>query len=726
MAVATVHLGDLVIMDGGERWTVASLQANHLTLRSGNAIQGMWLHELQTRNDVIILPGDQRDDRPEMPDVDAFHDFDLTDPNELDRARRKLGHINQLLYGCTGGKDGSGEKWEPWDPHRRVTALDRVKLKELEREPDLGIGSLKTLRKYRMKIQNGGGLTDLIDPRYKRKSASNGRCPPEVVDALTKLYQQNATGSYRNFVDFFDALPEVLAADPDTRDRWAAGEIKIPAPQSLYRVMKRITGGRNRTGSQKAQRADANRPEPIRYSMLHALRPGHKVLLDTTSLDIMGLENGKDVALELTIAVDWYSRTILAWSIHKKGAKDVDIGTLIGKILTPEPMRPNWQDNRRIAYQIIPLERDLSLDDWFEKAVQHPVVWPDTLLIDRGRSYLNMSMLERAAQLGINIQPSRPYTPTDKAIVEATFRAISQMFCHHVRGYKGSNVLMRGKDVKGFWSMTQLEEFFSEWVLTVWQVHQHEGLRSEWDHAFLMTPNEKYAEGVAAAGYLPVYATGDLYTLMLPCKWVTITDKGIKVGNLIYRNAWTRAHRAAKSAVGHRGGKWAVRWDPRNRQSVRVIDHRNDEIIEVPWIGRNIYSLPFGDTRLREARRIAKARNHGALPTDHQVAEALRDIKKRANPKPTKKERERDERLDLTDNLEVGASIADQERLRDLNAVPGVPVIVEEPDAPDVDEPDTDDAVESEVEDAPVVSLTAFPRTSLRRRPANTKKEDTA
>ena len=54
--------------------------------------------------------------------------------------------------------------------------------------------------------------------------------------------------------------------------------------------------------------------------------------------------------------------------------------------------------------------------------------------------------LLRCRALGISVQPARPYTPTDKAIVERTFHSINTLFCQHVAGYVGGNVTMRGKD----------------------------------------------------------------------------------------------------------------------------------------------------------------------------------------------------------------------------------------------------------------------------------------
>jgi hypothetical protein len=41
------------------------------------------------------------------------------------------------------------------------------------------------------------------------------------------------------------------------------------------------------------------------------------------------------------------------------------------------------------------------------------------------------------------VQPARPYTPTDKGVVERTFASINSLFCQYVNGYVGSSVAMR-------------------------------------------------------------------------------------------------------------------------------------------------------------------------------------------------------------------------------------------------------------------------------------------
>jgi hypothetical protein len=59
----------------------------------------------------------------------------------------------------------------------------------------------------------------------------------------------------------------------------------------------------------------------------------------------------------------------------------------------------------------------------------------------------------------------RGRTPTDKAIVEATFGSINTLFCQHVAAYTGCNTTLRGLDVTGAWTLPELQDLLC-WAQT--------------------------------------------------------------------------------------------------------------------------------------------------------------------------------------------------------------------------------------------------------------------
>ena len=70
----------------------------------------------------------------------------------------------------------------------------------------------------------------------------------------------------------------------------------------------------------------------------------------------------------------------------------------------------------------------------------------------------------------------------------------------------------RGRDVERFarWSITELEEFFAEYVVAVYQRRHHAGLHLPGFRDLRMSPNEAYAHAVHLAGYVacPTEPTG--------------------------------------------------------------------------------------------------------------------------------------------------------------------------------------------------------------------------
>jgi len=147
-----------------------------------------------------------------------------------------------------------------------------------------------------------------------------------------------------------------------------------------------------------------------------ASRVGEAVMLDTTPLDVLCYDPGEDITytIELTIAIDVASRSILAWRFKPLGTKAADAGALIGDAMTPEPMRPGWPDKLRHATLKLACEPLLSLDERFAAAAARPVVFPEKIIIDHGKAFASRAVKDACRRYGISIQDARAYRPTDK------------------------------------------------------------------------------------------------------------------------------------------------------------------------------------------------------------------------------------------------------------------------------------------------------------------------
>jgi transposase InsO family protein len=99
------------------------------------------------------------------------------------------------------------------------------------------------------------------------------------------------------------------------------------------------------------------------------------------------------------------------------------------------------------------------------EAAVRPVIVPDQVVIDHGKVFVSDAFTRACERLGISIQPARKDTPTDKAVVEATFSAIKTLFAQHVAGFKGANTQQRGRAVAAEWTLEELQDLLDEWLI---------------------------------------------------------------------------------------------------------------------------------------------------------------------------------------------------------------------------------------------------------------------
>jgi transposase InsO family protein len=96
-------------------------------------------------------------------------------------------------------------------------------------------------------------------------------------------------------------------------------------------------------------------------------------------------------------------------------------------------MRPGWSTALRMSTSRLPHSRLVDIDARMELAAARPVIVPDTIVIDGGKVFISDTFTRACERLGVSIQRARPRTPTDKAIVEATFSSINTLFCQRRR-----------------------------------------------------------------------------------------------------------------------------------------------------------------------------------------------------------------------------------------------------------------------------------------------------
>jgi hypothetical protein len=543
----------------------------------------------------------------------------VLDEAEQRRIRCLEGHLIEIET----GRPPEGSPRSDYDPDlHTVDERELAKLAELKaagREM-----TQRQLQRLRRAYRNEG-LIGLADKRALRWQTPGSGTDPRVVGVIEgMLGDPHGRSTVARSVMLTD-LPQKVD------DAYGPGEVPLPSRATFYRLTSHMDRGRRNFAGDASRRVSVNRP-PRPFTPSMAIRPGEVVPIDSTKLDIMcRYADGVIRRAELTMGVDVATRTIPA-GIMAPTTKAVDAAAVLARMLVPEPMRPGWPESLHHAHSVIPHERLLSIDERFANAAARPVIIPETINCDRGKVYLSDTFMRACTSLGISVQPARPYTASDKSIVERTFLSINTLFCQHVAGYTGRDTTRRGPDVEkqAIWTVAQLQELFDEWVVACWQNRPHEGLSHTWGDGRDLSPNEMFTACVGISGYVPLPLTGDDYIELLPVVFRTANDYGLTVGNRTYDCRALNPYRRENSGLPFGNGKdWEVHYDPYDITVVWMRDHRANKWITVPWVYRSLARQPFGLALWEHARRITTERT-GPRPAEADIARNVASLLKRA------------------------------------------------------------------------------------------------
>jgi hypothetical protein len=606
---------------GQEVYAVIQLNETTVTLQDQHGeLSAMLLGYLLT------APGFAALDAPPPKRAPQDGRLSILDEVEQRRIRWLEGHLIEIET----GRHPESPVREAYDPDlHSLDERELAKVAELRAEgSQISQRSLQRLRQaYRT-----NGLIGLADKRALRSQTPGATVDPRIADALEEMLGDPHGRSTITRSAMFTQLQRKLD------EVHGPGEVPMPSRATLYRLMNHMDRGRRNFVSEASRRVSVNRPERP-FTPVAALRPGENVPIDSNKLDIMcRYADGVVRRAELTMAIDVATRTIAA-GIIAPTTKAVDAAAMLARMVVPEPMRQGWTESLHHAYSVIPHERLLSIDERFANAAARPVIIPETINCDRGRVYPSETFLRACATLGISVQPARPYTGSDKAVVERTFESINTLFCQHVAGYTGRDTTRRGPDVadEAIWTVAQLQELFDEWVIA-WQSRPHEGLSHTWGEGLDLSPNEMYAACVGISGYVPLPLSGDDYLELLPAVFRTVNDYGLTIDNRTYDCKALNPYRRLDSGLpGGNSKRWEVHHDPYDITVVWLRDHRSDEWVTVPWVYRSLAGQPFGLALWEHARRMTTDRS-GPRPAEADIARNIADLLRRARGQDLTKE----------------------------------------------------------------------------------------
>ncbi|MEV7868873.1 transposase [Streptomyces sp. NPDC088124] len=614
-----LRAGDLVRF-GGRLHTVAALEGTAVRLvdEGQSASVVMLAHLLSSNGFEVVTPASVR---TVVPPAGALEGLPA---RAVERAEWWQRHLVEMLTGRPL-EDPHGPVKPEYEP-----AVWSLRQRELAKAAELAAAgtavSLTVLQDMRARFEREG-ILGLVDPRLRTVSDGTGRTDRRVVEALRKIVDEQTDRSTVSAQVLRRRMERLLEAEH------GPGVVPLPSRATFYRLLNAVSFGRHTLGSARTRRSLAKQPDGM-FGQLTAARPGEVMEIDSTPLDVLVVhDDGTVDSVELTGIVDIATRTLAA-AVLRPSTKAVDAALLLARAMTPEPMRPGWADALRMSRSVLPHTSLMALDERLAQAAAVPVITPETIVCDRGKAFISDTFRSACQSLGISFQPAHPDTPTDKPHIEKTLGSVATMFVQHVAGHKGRSTEHRGAHpaAEAVWTIHQLQELLQEWIVH-WQNRPHDGLRDPLMPGKALSPNEKYAALVAAAGHVPVALSPDEYIELLPRHWRTINSYGIRINHRTYDSTELNPFRRQPSGMGPDGRNWEVHYDPYDISRVWVRNHRQGSWITAVWRHLRTAPTPMGELAWDHARRILARRGTDPV-SEEEIAQAALALLDRASDGP--------------------------------------------------------------------------------------------
>ena len=474
--------------------------------------------------------------------------------------------------------------------------------------------SVRTLQRWVARYRDSG-VAGLADSRLLSRYASSVdvRWDTACLRVLDNLV--NDSTPTRNVV--ISRIARELDAE------FGPGTVPLPSKTTAYDRLRQLSKGRHAFGSAKGRRSVAERPAGA-YGRLRATWPGEYVVLDTTPLDVFAMEpvTLRWVPVELTVAMDLFTRCILGLRLTPVSTKSCDVANVLFQAVTART-DDGFGDDGAQVWPFHGVPRNLLLDTEVPDGVSQlrvgglPACLPDALVVDHGKQYLSNHVIGVCARFGISVQPAIPHKATDKPTVERFFKTLRESLLQHLPAYKGPDVYSRGRDVedRAFYYVTELEQIIREWVGSVYHRTSHDGLCvPELPHAEF-SPAEMFEIGIARAGTLTVPRRPGLAYEFLDVAWRTIQHYGVEINGQRYNGAGLNLFRNQRSPyTGAHAGKWPFMVDVHDVRHVFFQNPADKQWHRLDWEHAPGLDTPFSQDAAYYAKRVSVRDNRHVDP----------------------------------------------------------------------------------------------------------------
>ncbi|MGI8902719.1 MAG: Mu transposase C-terminal domain-containing protein [Solirubrobacteraceae bacterium] len=673
------------VMYDGEGWRVTGLEGSAVLIRSSRGrVLRIRTATLVSHPSTTLLA-----DLPVVAEASLGVALASLSPAQAVELREQVEHVLEVLTGYRSGDPLLVRAGEPRPQYLPSLALgDRREAKAAE----LGV-STRSLKRW-MRAYSESGPAGLLDGRLLRERAPLDGIDERWVGVATTVLAEHTDASTVTKQLMLERVSARLDAE------FGEGVVRRPGAKRAGRALGELARGSNAfSGSAKGRRSIAGRPAAP-YGRLRPTRPGEYLMLDVTPLDVFAMDpvTLRWVPLQLALALDLFSRCVVAVRLSSLSVKAVDAALLLFEAISPDSRE--LTGGGLLPYGgtptcvFVPGERLLEGSGL-------PAVAPETVVIDHGRIFLSDHLRSVNERFGISVQPARPYMGSDKAALERLFRTLREGLLEALPSYKGPDVYSRGADVEdlAFYFRDELERIIRQWIAQVYHRTPHDGLVDPSAPGLAISPLEMLELGVARAGRLRVPLRPNTVYDFLPVAWRQINHYGIELHGLIYDGPTLNQYRRRASPYGGaKAGKWPFRYDPDDISRLFFQDPETLAWHPLWWRDREEIKVPFSGETLAYAKRLA------ATTDRHPHArQALRELLERWDAGLTANPTERRIAIRLSEQRAARLGEGEHEPLPTVEDLPEVRAVRERSADGDDDRPeDLADLAPDEISSRPV------------------------
>jgi transposase InsO family protein len=541
---------------------------------------------------------ERQEDEAEIPADVAATILSAVSASERRRATERAAHVREVLTGYRAGSAELASGSEPraeFHPNKPLTARYQAKADEL------GL-SIRTIKQWVADFRSHGEA-GLVNRRTFRARPLPGLDERWMAVALEVMVEHTLESRPSRTMVINRTNARVHA-------RFGPDAVRIPSRANAFRALTHLEK-RHPTFrlSTKRNRDIAERPTGP-YGKLRPTRPGEYVLMDTTRLDVFAMDplTLRWIQVELTVAMDWYTRCIVGLRLTPVSTKAVDAALVLYETFRPKLAPASWPRDAVWPEHGIP--RSVLIDpDAIEKhGASGPAIVPETIVIDHGKIYVSLHLTSVCQRMGISIQPARIRTGRDKGPVERFFRRIREDLLQALPGYKGPDLFSRGNrpEDEAYFFLDELENIIREWIATSYHCVPHGGLLDPNLDEVEFSPRVMLEHGIARAGYIEVPRDPDLAYEFLATEWRTIQHYGVEIRGRRYNGAALNPYRNMESPyTGKAQGRWPIHHDPDDVSRVYFRDPDTREWHVLMWEHAAAMDMPLSEDGLLFARKLA-------------------------------------------------------------------------------------------------------------------------